>query len=117
MVASSLYIIINSNNSYFTARNRASRMKIEHNFSLLPYNTFRIDAKARYFVNIESSSDFIELMQTAERLESENKLFIGGGSNMLLTEPIFEGMVIHNGILGKEISSDSPHEMFLKVGG
>ena len=36
---------------------------------------------------------------------------------MLLTSPFFDGIVVHNNIMGKEIISDEPHEIFLKVGG
>lgn len=52
-------------------------MHIQRNFSLLPYNTFHIDCKAAYFVDIQSPSDFVELIKTPERQNTHKKLFIG----------------------------------------
>lgn len=51
-------------------------MYLQHNFSLIAYNTFHIDCKAKYFANVESPSDFIDLMKTPEREASRRKLFL-----------------------------------------
>ena len=92
-------------------------MHIQHDFSLLAYNTFHVDCRARYFVSVESAADFIALIHTAEWKQSHKRLFLWSCLNMLLTSPFFDGIVVHNNIMGKEIISDEPHEIFLKVGG
>ena len=64
-------------------------MKIEENFSLKSYNTFGVEAKARYFAEVYS------LEELKEALQSNNApvLFLGGGSNILFTKD-FDGLVI-----------------------
>lgn len=37
---------------------------IQENISLRPYNTFRIDAKTKFFVEIHHEDEFAELLQT-----------------------------------------------------
>lgn len=73
-------------------------MLMESNKSLLPYNTFRIDVKAKYFVEISSIDDLNKLIQLDE-FKSNNKFILGGGSNLLLTKD-FDGIVVRLGIKG-----------------
>lgn len=73
-------------------------MLIESNKSLLPYNTFRIDVKAKYFVEITSIDDLNLLIQS-EEFKINKKFILGGGSNLLLTRD-FDGIVIRLGIKG-----------------
>ena len=67
-------------------------IKIEENTSLLPFNTFGIDVRAKLFVEIESIGQLIELIQT-ELYAKENRLVLGGGSNILFTRD-FDGLVL-----------------------
>ena len=63
-------------------------MQVQQNFSLKKYNTFGIDAAAKYF-SIFSSVDELEniLSFIAKEQISSNKQFIlGGGSNILFTK-------------------------------
>jgi len=60
-------------------------MKILENISLKPYNTFGLDVKAKYFVEVNNLTDLKEIVKAND----SQKLFIlGGGSNMLLTTDI-----------------------------
>ena len=62
-------------------------MKIENNVSLQPFNTFRIHAKAKYFVALKNTKDLQSiLIDNAWR--SIPKFILGGGSNILLTQQI-----------------------------
>jgi UDP-N-acetylmuramate dehydrogenase len=79
-------------------------MKIQSNVSLLPYNTFHIDVQAAYFVEIFSMEELQELFQHPI-FQSEKKLILGGGSNMLFTGN-FEGLVIKMSIKGIEEVQD-----------
>lgn len=70
------------------------------NISLKDYNTFGIDAKAKYFCEIQSVNQLMDLIQS-DLFKKEKRLILGGGSNVLFTKD-FDGLIIHNSILGKE---------------
>lgn len=60
--------------------------------SLKPYNSFGIDVRAHYFIEIFTEADLIALLQSD--IVHQQKLFVlGGGSNVLFTED-FDGLVI-----------------------
>lgn len=84
------------------------------NIDLLPYNTFKIKAMARYFAVVRSVSEARE--QFGSSLFRHNPfLILGGGSNILFTKD-FEGLVIKNEIKGIEIVDESPLQITLKAG-
>ena len=86
-------------------------MQILENYSLKKFNTFGLDAKAKYFINANS----IEELKNALKLkEYPNKFFLGGGSNMLLTQDL-DALVIHINLKGKEIISESNEDVLIKV--
>ncbi|MCX7126249.1 MAG: UDP-N-acetylmuramate dehydrogenase [Gammaproteobacteria bacterium] len=87
---------------------------IEENKSLKAFNTFGIEANARYFTTICSVSE-LEALLAYRRWQSVEKLVLGSGSNILFTQD-FDGLVIHNAISGIEkINEDNDH-VFLKIG-
>ncbi len=88
-------------------------MLIESNKSLLPYNTFRIDVMAKYFVEVTSHEDLLSLIETDE-FKSNEKFVLGGGSNLLLTKD-FEGIVIRLGIKGIAVE-EKGDDIFVKAG-
>ncbi|HEY4503081.1 MAG TPA: UDP-N-acetylmuramate dehydrogenase [Candidatus Paceibacterota bacterium] len=87
-------------------------MKIFENYDLTKLNTFGISARARFFVEINTEDDIKELFTTLEFKENE-KLFLGGGSNILLTKD-FEGIVILNKIRGIEILEEDAESVLIK---
>ena len=87
---------------------------IQENASLLPYNTFGIDARARFMVEV-NSVDALKAIVADERFRNLPRLIIGGGSNVLLTQD-FDGLVILNSILGIDVISETEDEVVLKVG-
>ena len=90
-------------------------MKIETNKSLRPFNTFGVDASAKYFVEIRSAEEFRELLRD-QRFRNEKKLILGGGSNLLLTKD-FNGLVVKNALLGVHGVSETVTEVILRAGG
>src|SRR5688572_2222745 len=87
---------------------------IKENVDLQPYNTFKIKAVCKYFVEVNSISDFQNLIN--ENIYRTNKrLIIGGGSNLLLTKD-FEGLVIKNNLKGIEVVSETGNEVVIKAG-
>lgn len=88
-------------------------MLIKNNISLLPFNTFRIDVLAKYFVEVNSVEMLKEVL--ASEIAKENKLFIlGGGSNLLLTKN-FDGLVIRMGIKGIKICEEE-NDVYVEAG-
>jgi len=86
-------------------------MKILQNFSLKKYNTFGINAKARYFVEVSSVKELKEIIASTNY---PKKLFLGGGSNMLLTKDI-DALVVHLNLKGKKIISETDDDVLIKV--
>lgn len=80
-------------------------MTILQNTSLKPFNTFGLEASAKYFVEVNSVSELKKNLQNAD-FQTVDKLFLGGGSNILLTKN-YEGLVIKINLKGIEkISPD-----------
>ncbi len=86
-------------------------MKILNDFPLIAYNTFGIDAKAKFFVSVTTVD---ELRQILRRDEFRTKFILGGGSNMLLTNDI-NALVIHIAIKGISVVSENEDNVTLKV--
>ncbi len=82
-------------------------LQIEENVSLKNFNTFGIEAQARYFVEISREEQLQELFMD-ERWHHIPRLVLGGGSNLLLVNN-FDGLVIRMNIRGMEhqISGDT----------
>ena len=89
-------------------------IRIEKEVSLLPFNTFGIDAKAKYFTRIESAEQVQALLQTPV-FKEEKHLFLGSGSNILFTKD-FEGLVIKTEVTGIEKTEEDQSRALLKVG-
>jgi UDP-N-acetylmuramate dehydrogenase len=83
---------------------------VEH-FSLKEYNTFRIEAKARYFARFTSTDDLAGLLATTPA----SPLVLGGGSNILLTGDI-DGWVLINEIRGIDLVDEDDRYFYVKVG-
>ena len=86
-------------------------MQILQNISLKPYNTFGIDATAKFFVSVTSID---ELKSVLLLKEYQNKLILGGGSNMLLTKD-YNGLVILISLKGIEVVSENDEFVFVKA--
>lgn len=87
-------------------------MQINENFPLKPYNTFGIDAKARFFNTFSSKEELEEYLM----FYSEYPIFIlGGGSNILFTGD-FDGTVLKNDINGIELQHEDSDYVYVKAG-
>ena len=68
-------------------------MIIKKNVLLAPYTSFKIGGAAKYFCEAESEDDLREALKKARELNA--RFFIlGGGSNVLISDTGFNGMVI-----------------------
>lgn len=89
-------------------------MQIRENSSLRPYNTFNIDATARYFTTFQNTGELTELL-SMQQYEAVPKLVLGGGSNILLTKD-FDGLVMKNEIGGIEVIEENDAHVYVKAG-
>src|SRR3989337_3012276 len=89
-------------------------MTIQQNVDLLPYNTFGIQAIAKYFTVIKSVEEAQRLF-TSEVFKREKHFILGGGSNILLTKD-FDGLLIKVEIVGKQILHEDDASITLRVG-
>jgi len=89
---------------------------MHENFSLKPYNTFGIDAKARYFTEVHSVEELLEALNNPVT-HSLPLLFLGGGSNILFTRD-FEGLAVQLNLKGihEDIISDNEVLVTVKAG-
>lgn len=87
-------------------------MKVLQDVDLEKFNTFGIKAQARFFVEIESEEDLLNLFDLPE-FKNNLKLFLGGGSNVLFTKD-FEGIVILNKLKGIEILEEDDGSVLIK---
>ena len=88
-------------------------MEVLQNVSLKPYNTFGIDVAAKYFCEVKNLLDVEALVVTPEFLQNE-RLFIGGGSNILFTKN-FDGIVIKNSLTGIDVIAQDDKTVTVKV--
>ena len=89
-------------------------MKIEQNKSLKAFNTFGIEAAAKYFTEIRSAEEFEEL-RADKRFPGARKLILGGGSNILLTSD-FDGWVVKNAIPGITVTAETDDVAIVTAG-
>ncbi|WP_411812077.1 UDP-N-acetylmuramate dehydrogenase [Chryseobacterium scophthalmum] len=71
---------------------------MQENFSLKPFNTFGVEAKAKYFVEVNTVEELIETLKHSHT-QTLPLLFLGGGSNILFTKD-FDGLAIQLNLKG-----------------
>ncbi len=87
-------------------------IRLLHDHSLLPYNTFGIDVKAERFTEVVSEEALKEVLSGSQ---DQNRLILGGGSNLLFTRDV-AGLVIRNGITGIELVEEDEASCKVRVG-
>jgi UDP-N-acetylmuramate dehydrogenase len=89
-------------------------MRIEENRPLAPLTTLGIGGPARWFVSAETEADISESAALAR--EKGIPLFVlGGGSNLLVADAGFNGLVLHvalKGISVQEATADSDERLY-----
>ncbi|MGA9673095.1 MAG: UDP-N-acetylmuramate dehydrogenase [Terracidiphilus sp.] len=78
-------------------------MLIEENKPLAPFTTFGIGGPARWFVEARSEDEIVEVAAWAR--EHAVPLFVlGGGSNLLVSDTGFGGLVLRVGLRGVDVA-------------
>ncbi|MDG6777966.1 UDP-N-acetylmuramate dehydrogenase [Thiomicrorhabdus sp. zzn3] len=89
-------------------------MHIQANYSLKDHNTFQIDVKTQYYVEIFRQSD-INILRSDLTLASLPWRIVGGGSNMLFTHD-FEGVMVHCSYKALKVVKEDADNIWLSVG-
>ena len=88
-------------------------MNIQQNISLKSYNTFSIDAKAKYFALFKTTDELGELLNYKPQ-NVNYKLILGGGSNILFTKDV-DGLVLKNELKGIELIKEDTNHYYVKT--
>ena len=74
---------------------------IQENVSLAEFTTFKIGGKARFFVRATGETEIIEALKFAEQNDLD-VFILGGGSNVLIADEGFDGLVLQIALLGAQ---------------
>lgn len=87
-------------------------MPVTENQSLRSYNTFGIEAKARFFSTFKNTDELQQLLEFKPKLPL---MVLGSGSNILFTKD-FNGLVLKNEVKGiEELHEDAEH-IYVRAG-
>ena len=81
-------------------------MQIEEHVSLAEFTTFRIGGLARFFARVASAEELRRSLDFA-RDQHQRVLMLGGGSNVLIDDAGFDGLVIKIEIQGVDIEKET----------
>lgn len=87
---------------------------IEKDVSLRPFNTFGVDARARWFVRVRSVDDLARL-DDAEELRGAPRFLLGGGSNVLFTRD-YDGVVVKIDVPGVDDAGETDSAWLVRAG-
>ena len=85
------------------------------NISLKQYTTMKLGGEARYMATADSPGDVVSLYRNA-RKENLPIFVLGGGSNVITHDEVFEGIVLLNKIKGFEIIAETDETTDVKIG-
>ncbi len=87
---------------------------IQENIPLNQYTTFKTGGAARYFVEVKSEEEVKEAGRFSDQ-KAQPHLNIGGGSNLLISDEGFSGLVILNSLKGRTYTEEPNGEVILVV--
>jgi len=90
-------------------------MDIRENVELAPYTTLQVGGPARYFATVTSVDDLRAARQFAQQTAGP-LLFLGSGSNLLISDTGFPGLVIYNQLTGQTYTEPEDSQIQLTVG-
>lgn len=90
-------------------------MDIMTNISLKQYTTMKLGGETRYMAAADSADDVVSLYRDARR-EGLPVFVLGGGSNVITRDEVFEGIVLLNKIKGFEVVADNDDTTDIKIG-
>src|SRR5580692_10239896 len=91
-------------------------MKIQENVALAPFTTFGIGGAARWFVEAASETEIVDAVGWAR--ERSLPLFVlGGGSNLLVSDAGFAGLVLRVALKGMASAEDAGSRLYRVAAG
>ena len=102
-------------------------MEIKENFNLALLTTFRIGGPARFFVEANSLEEIKEALKFAKIQRPDLKSFkglalralpvfiLGGGSNVLISDNGFPGLILKISLKGKRIISEDEENVVIEI--
>jgi UDP-N-acetylmuramate dehydrogenase len=91
-------------------------MQLREHVALAPYTTFGIGGPARWFGEASNDEDITEAVQFA-RDRNLNLFVLGGGSNLLVADAGFPGLVLRIALKGVEVSDEGASSLFRVAAG
>ncbi len=90
-------------------------MKVYESVPLAPLTSLRVGGVARYFVSAKSEANLKEAVAWAEA-KHQPIFILGGGSNILISDRGFNGLVIFMDIKGRHYMADTSGDILATVG-
>lgn len=81
-------------------------MNLQENILLKNYSNYKIGGPAKFFVQIELVEELKEVLLLAKQKEISNIFILGLGTNVLIDDKGFDGLVILNKMVGIEKEGD-----------
>lgn len=85
------------------------------NHSLKAYNTFSVDAKAKFFFEFTDPADLAVFLNDNKSWKEEKLIVLGQGSNILFIDD-FDGLVIHPKVPGIKTVNEDRNNYWLEAG-
>jgi UDP-N-acetylmuramate dehydrogenase len=86
-------------------------MQVQENVALAPLTTFKVGGPAKYFVEAKTAKQVSEAVAFAQS-RSLPLFVLGGGSNLIISDKGWPGLVIKIGITGIEDRSENGKKLF-----
>ena len=80
-------------------------MQFQEDIALKDYSNYKIGGPARLFADVETTEELREILKQVQN-DNEKIFILGGGTNILIDDKGFDGLVIHNKIQGINIVDD-----------
>jgi UDP-N-acetylmuramate dehydrogenase len=90
-------------------------MEIKKSVNLSEYSTFKIGGTARFFCDVSSEAELKESLNFSEK-ENLKYFILGNGSNLLISDSGFDGLVIKINIKGIKVESENSDEATVSAG-
>lgn len=90
-------------------------MDIQKDVSLADYSTMRLGGIAKYLALVSSEAELVEMVAWAQDHNIES-LVIGGGSNIIWRDEGYDGLIIVNRIMGREVLAQDEQSATVRIG-
>jgi UDP-N-acetylmuramate dehydrogenase len=86
-------------------------IEIQENVCLAPYTTLQVGGNASYFIEPRNEGEVIEALRWAQT-RALPVFVLGGGSNLLVSDAGFHGLVLHIAIVGIDTHAEGDKRIY-----